>query len=104
MGIANMAADGTNSSSALSLNFCFGGRNTIGHQFLHLAFRTGIKLWWSADGTFLPATVAIPVVGRNAITALQESRIIKIPRQNSVSLYRNETKNLHRHFCSRRLF
>jgi hypothetical protein len=44
MGIANMAGDGTNSASALSLNFCFGGRATIGLQFLHLAFVTTIKL------------------------------------------------------------
>jgi hypothetical protein len=42
--IANMAADGTNSAFALSLNFCFGGRNTMGHRFLYLAFRTSIKL------------------------------------------------------------
>jgi hypothetical protein len=42
--IANMAADGTNSASALSLNFCFGGRATIGLQFLYLAFVTSIKL------------------------------------------------------------
>ena len=56
-----MAGDGTNSAFLLSLSFCFGGGNTIGHRFLHLAFGTGIKLWWSADGTFLPATVAIPV-------------------------------------------
>jgi hypothetical protein len=56
-----MAGDGTNSAFALSLSFSFRGRNTIGHRFLYLAFVTGIKLWWSADGTFLPATVAIPV-------------------------------------------
>gem|GEM_PF-6795461 len=60
--IANMAGDGTNSAFALSLNFCFCRRNTIGHQFLHLAFVTGIKLWLSADGTSLPATFSIPVV------------------------------------------
>jgi hypothetical protein len=36
--------DGTNSAFALSLNFCFRGRNTIGLQSLHLAFVTGIKL------------------------------------------------------------
>jgi hypothetical protein len=42
--IANMAGDGTNSAFALSLSFCFGGRNTIGLQFLYLAFGTGIKL------------------------------------------------------------
>jgi hypothetical protein len=42
--IANMAADGTNSASALSLSFCFGGRNNIGLRFLYLAFGTGIKL------------------------------------------------------------
>ena len=39
-----MAGDGTNSASAVSLGFCFRGRNTIGLQFLHLAFGTGIKL------------------------------------------------------------
>jgi hypothetical protein len=44
MGIANMAGDGTNSAVALSLSFCFGGRATIGLQFLHLAFVTSIKL------------------------------------------------------------
>ena len=59
--IENMAADGTNSALALSFSFCFGGRNTMVHQFLYLAFRTGIKLWASADGTFLPATFSIPV-------------------------------------------
>jgi hypothetical protein len=39
-----MAADGTNSASALSFSFSFSGRNTIGLQFLHLAFVTGIEL------------------------------------------------------------
>jgi hypothetical protein len=56
-----MAGDGTNSAFALSLSFCFGGLATIGLQFLYLAFVTGIKFWLSADGTTLPATVAIPV-------------------------------------------
>ena len=43
-GIANMAGDGTNSASALSLSFCFGGGNIIGLRFIHLAFVTSIKL------------------------------------------------------------
>jgi hypothetical protein len=45
--VANMAGDGTNSASAFSLSFCF-GRNTIGHKFLRLAFKIGIKLYWAA--------------------------------------------------------
>jgi hypothetical protein len=49
-----MAADGTNSALALSLSFSFRGRNTIGLRFLYLAFVTGIKLWWSADGILFP--------------------------------------------------
>jgi hypothetical protein len=65
-----MAADGTNSALVLSLSFCFGGRNNIGHQFLHLAFVTIIKLWWSADGTSLPATFSIPVRWRQFLGTL----------------------------------
>ena len=52
--------DGTNSASAISLSFCFGGRNNFGLRFLHLALGTSIKLRASADGTFLPTTFAIP--------------------------------------------
>jgi hypothetical protein len=70
-----MAADGTNSAFALSFGFCFGGSNTIGLQFIYLAFVTGIKLWLSADGTTLPATVAIPVrctsLFMNILTTIQ---------------------------------
>jgi hypothetical protein len=39
-----MAEDVSNSALVFSLSFCFGGRNTIGLQFLHLAFGTVIKL------------------------------------------------------------
>ena len=42
--IANMAGDGSNSASVLSLSLCFGGRNDFGHSALYLAFATSIKL------------------------------------------------------------
>jgi len=88
-----MAGDGTNSASALSLNFCFGRRNIIGLRFLHLAFVTGIKLWFGRTEQPCQPHFAIPVVSNNFMGTLTKLVFLILTIASTTILRAQEIKS-----------